>query len=70
LEVLLNHRDPLTEDARQFSLELSGWMLYLEGKVLTTQDGVQLAEELLAGGLPLSKLGCMIAAQGGEPGVV
>jgi hypothetical protein len=43
-------------------------MLYLGGKVGTPEEGIQLAEELLAGGLPLKKFGCMIAAQGGDLG--
>jgi pyrimidine-nucleoside phosphorylase len=68
VELLRNHRHPLTEDLRRLSLELAGWMLYLGGKVPTADDGIQLAEELLAGGLPLKKFGCMIAAQGGDLG--
>jgi pyrimidine-nucleoside phosphorylase len=66
VEVLRNLRDPLTEDLRNLSLELAGWMLYLGGKVPSAEDGVQLAENLLIGGVPLKKLGCMIAAQGGD----
>ena len=66
VEVLRNQRHPLTEDVRQLSLELAGWMLYLGGRVATPEDGVVLAEELLVSGLPLKKFSCMIAAQGGE----
>src|ERR1700677_3419904 len=66
VELLRGHRHPLTEDLRQLSLELSGWMLYLGGKVPSPEDGVELAEELLKSGLPLTKFGCMIAAQGGD----
>jgi pyrimidine-nucleoside phosphorylase len=65
VELLRNHRHPLTEDLRQLSLQLAGWMLYLGAKVPAPEDGVQLAEELLQSGLPLTKFGCMIAAQGG-----
>jgi pyrimidine-nucleoside phosphorylase len=68
VELLRNHRHPLTEDLRRLSLELAGWMLYLGGKVGTPDEGIQLAEELLTGGLPLKKFGCMIAAQGGDLG--
>jgi Glycosyl transferase family, a/b domain len=68
VEVLRNHRHPLTEDLRRLSLELAGWMLSLGGKVGTPEEGIQLAEELLSGGLPLKKFGCMIAAQGGDLG--
>jgi thymidine phosphorylase len=66
VELLRNQRHPLTEDLRTLSLELAGWMLYLGGKVPTPEDGAQLAENLLIGGLPLKRLGCMIAAQGGD----
>ncbi len=65
MEVLRNERHPLTEDLRQLSLELAGWMLYLGGRVTTPEDGLQLAEELLQGGQPLKKFRCMVAAQGG-----
>jgi pyrimidine-nucleoside phosphorylase len=68
VEVLRNQRHPLTEDLRRLSLELAGWMLFLGGKVSTPEEGIQLAEELLTSGLPLKKLGCMIAAQGGDLG--
>ena len=34
----------------------------------TPEEGIQSAEELLTGGLPLKKFGCMIAAQGGDLG--
>jgi pyrimidine-nucleoside phosphorylase len=66
VELLRNQRHPLTEDLRTLSLELAGWMLHLGGKVPTPEDGVQLAEELLISGLPLKRLSCMIAAQGGD----
>jgi pyrimidine-nucleoside phosphorylase len=66
VEVLRNQRHPLTEDLRQLSLQLAGWMLYLGGKAPNPEDGVQLAEDLLQSGLPLEKLRCMIAAQGGD----
>jgi len=68
VELLRNYRHPLTEDLRRLSLELSAWMLYLGGKVPSPEDGIQLAEDLLTGGLPLKKFGCMIAAQGGDLG--
>jgi pyrimidine-nucleoside phosphorylase len=66
VQVLRNQRDPLTEDLRRLSLELSGWMLYLGGAVSSPEDGLQKAEEVLLSGLPLKKFACMIAAQGGE----
>jgi pyrimidine-nucleoside phosphorylase len=68
VELLRNHRDPLTEDVRQLSLELAAWMLYLGGKVSSPEDGVQLAEEMVVSGLALRKLSCLLAAQGGDLG--
>jgi pyrimidine-nucleoside phosphorylase len=64
--ILQNQRQPLTEDLRQLSLELAGWMLYLGGRVTTPEYGLQLAEELLHSGLPLKKFRCLVAAQGGS----
>ncbi len=66
VELLRSQRNPLTEDLRRLSLHLSGWMLYLGGKVQRAEDGVQLAEELLQSGDPLQRFGRMIAAQGGD----
>jgi pyrimidine-nucleoside phosphorylase len=68
VEILRNQRHPLTEDVRRLSLELAGWLLYLGGKAAGPEEGVALAEELLAGGVPLRKFSCMIAAQGGDVG--
>jgi len=66
VEMLRNQRHPLTEDLRRLSLALAGWMLYLGGKVPNPEEGAQLAEDLLTGGLPLKKFASMIAAQGGD----
>jgi pyrimidine-nucleoside phosphorylase len=66
VELLNNHRHRLTEDLRELSLQLAGWMLYLGGKVTNPGEGVQLAEEVLSSGLPLAKFRAMIAAQGGD----
>ncbi len=68
VEVLRNQRHPLTEDLRRLSLALAGWMLFLGGKVHRPEEGIEMAEDLLTGGLPLKKLACMIAAQGGDLG--
>ena len=66
VEVLRNDRHRLSEDLRSLSLHLAGWMLYLGGKASDADEGLQLAEELLVGGVPLKKFACMIAAQGGD----
>ncbi len=66
VEMLRNHRHPLTEDLRQLSLSLAGWMIYLGGKAPNPEDGFQLAQDLLQSGLPLEKFKTMIAAHGGN----
>ncbi len=66
VQMLRNERHPLTEDLRQLSLALAGWMLYLGGKARNPEEGVQLAEDLLVTGRPLEKFRRMIAAQGGD----
>jgi pyrimidine-nucleoside phosphorylase len=68
LDVLRNHRHPLTEDLRLLSLELAGWMLHLGGKVSTVDAGKDLANEMLESGLALKKFQAMLAAQGSDPG--
>jgi pyrimidine-nucleoside phosphorylase len=66
VEMLRNERHPHTEDLRNLSLALAGWMLYLGGKAANPEDGFQRAENLLQGGQPLQRFKCMIAAQGGD----
>jgi thymidine phosphorylase len=66
IEILSNHRHPLTEDVRRLSLELAGWLLHLAGKAPHPEDGIELAEEVLTNGLALRKFACMIDAQGGN----
>jgi pyrimidine-nucleoside phosphorylase len=68
VEGLRNQRHPLTEDLRRLSLALAGWMLFLGGKVRSPEEGIEMAEDLLTGGLPLKKFACMIAAHGGDLG--
>jgi pyrimidine-nucleoside phosphorylase len=66
VDLLRNQRNPLTEDLRQLSLELAGWMLYLGGKVTSVQAGNALANEMLESGRALKKFQAMLAAQGGD----
>jgi thymidine phosphorylase len=68
VELLRNQRHPLTEDLRQLSLELAGWMLYLGGKTSSAEAGRNLAEDMLVRGLALQKFASMLAAQGGDLG--
>jgi pyrimidine-nucleoside phosphorylase len=66
LALLGNERDRLTEDCREISLVLAGWMIYLGGQARSAEAGYRIAEEKLADGSALRIFRAMIAAQGGD----
>jgi pyrimidine-nucleoside phosphorylase len=69
VELLRNQRAPESEDLRELSLILAGWMLHLGGKAETPEEGRQLAEAALEDGSALAVFFKMIEAQGGDSGV-
>jgi len=66
LELLQGKRDPLSEDLRELSLALAGWMLFLGGVTRTAEEGRQSAEEILTSGEALKVFTQMVAAHGGD----
>jgi pyrimidine-nucleoside phosphorylase len=58
------HRD--SEDLREISLALAGWMLHLTDVSPTPQDGRTRAEALLASGAALRHFEQMVTLQGGD----
>jgi len=66
MALLRNERDPLSEDLREISLILAGWMIHLGGKTASEDAGRRLAEEKLADGSALRVFREMVAAQGGD----
>jgi pyrimidine-nucleoside phosphorylase len=70
VEVLRGGRDPLSEDLRAVSLTLAGWMLFLGGKAESAEAGAAFAETLIANGAAFDCFARMVAAQGGEAGVL
>ena len=64
--LLRGERDPLTEDCREISLVLAGWMIHLGGKAATAEEGKRIAEEKIDDGSALRIFREMIAAQGGD----
>jgi pyrimidine-nucleoside phosphorylase len=66
MELLRGERDPLSEDLREVSLILAGWMIYLGGKARSAEAGRGLAEQKLADGAALGVFRAMVAAQGGN----
>jgi pyrimidine-nucleoside phosphorylase len=55
-----------SEDLRELSLRLAGWMIHLAGKTETAQQGYLAAVGALADGSALKKFMQMIKAQGGD----
>jgi pyrimidine-nucleoside phosphorylase len=69
VELLRNERRQESEDLRELSLILAGWMIHLGGKATTAQEGRLLAEAALEDGSALAVFFKMIEAQGGDSGV-
>lgn len=70
LSLLRGERHPLSEDLRELSLVLAGWMLHLGGKVSTPEAGRVAAEALLTSGKALRIFSEMVAAQGGDVSIL
>jgi pyrimidine-nucleoside phosphorylase len=66
MELLRGGRDPLSEDLREVSLILAGWMIYLGGAARSAEAGQEIAEEKLVNGSALRIFREMVAAQGGD----
>ncbi|HLI03266.1 MAG TPA: thymidine phosphorylase [Terracidiphilus sp.] len=66
IEVMRGERKPESEDLRELSLILAGWMIHLGGQADTPEQGYARAEKALADGSALRIFFEMIAAQGGD----
>ncbi len=69
VELLRGERPVESEDVRELSLQLAGWMVHLGGKAPTAEIGYKLAEAALVDGTALALFLKMVAAQGGEVSV-
>jgi pyrimidine-nucleoside phosphorylase len=69
VELLRGERPAGSEDLRELSLILAGWMIHLGGKAATPELGRPLAEAALADGSALRVFFEMVAAQGGDASV-
>jgi pyrimidine-nucleoside phosphorylase len=69
VELLRNQRASGSEDLRELSLILAGWMIHLGGKAASPQQGRQLAEAAVEDGAALAVFFKMIEAQGGDTSV-
>ena len=66
VELLRGLRPPESEDLRQLSLVLAGWMIHLGGISPTPEGGYTLAEAALSDGSALAVFFKMVDAHGGE----
>ncbi len=66
VELLRGERHVLSEDLREISLVLAGWMLHLGGKAASPEAGYALAGEKLEDGSAWRAFECMVEAQGGD----
>ena len=66
VELLRGERPAWSEDLRELSLILAGWMIHLGGKAETPGAGYPLAEAALTDGAGLAAFMKMVDAQGGE----
>jgi pyrimidine-nucleoside phosphorylase len=66
VELLRGKRPSQSQDLRELSLILAGWMIHLGGKAETPRSGYQLAEAALDDGTALALFLKMIDAQGGD----
>jgi pyrimidine-nucleoside phosphorylase len=66
VELLRGERHPESEDLRELSLILAGWMIHLGGEAESPEAGYQRAGAALSGGSALRAFFAMVEAQGGE----
>ncbi|HTV82459.1 MAG TPA: thymidine phosphorylase [Acidobacteriaceae bacterium] len=66
MAMLRGQRHPLSEDLREISLVLAGWMIHLGGNAASADEGRALAETKLSDGSALRIFREMVAAQGGD----
>jgi pyrimidine-nucleoside phosphorylase len=66
VDIMKQHRHPMSRDLIELSNILSGWMLYLADRVITPEDGASLSDEILRSGEAYKAWLKIIEAQGGD----
>jgi pyrimidine-nucleoside phosphorylase len=69
VDLMRGQRPAESEDLRELSLILAGWMIHLGGQAATPEEGYARAEKALMDGTALSLFLEMVALQGGDTGV-
>jgi thymidine phosphorylase len=68
-EMLRGARHPRSEDLRELSLVLAGWMIYLGGKAADAAEGRTIAEARIADGSAAETFLRMVTMQGGDASI-
>src|SRR5215471_2158752 len=69
VDIMQNHRHPMSGDLIELSNILSGWMLHLAGQASTPEEGAHLSDQILQSGDAYKAWLKIIAAQGGDTSV-
>ena len=66
VDIMKQHRHPMSRDLIDLSNILSGWMLHLAGRAATPKEGARLSDEILRSGAAYKAWLNIIQAQGGD----
>jgi pyrimidine-nucleoside phosphorylase len=66
VDIMKQHRHPMSRDLIDLSNILSGWMLHLAGHAVTPEEGAKLSDEILRSGAAYQAWLKIVAAQNGD----
>jgi pyrimidine-nucleoside phosphorylase len=66
VDIMKQHRHPMSAELIELSNILSGWMLHLAGQAATPEEGAKLSDEILRSGAAYNAWLAIVAAQGGD----
>ena len=66
VDIMKQHRHPMSADLIELSNVLSGWMLHLAGHAPTPEAGAELSDEILRSGAAYKAWLKIVEAQGGD----
>jgi len=66
VKLLRSERPEQSEDLRELSVRLAGWMIHLGGKASTPEQGAEMAGQAVMDGSAIKAFLAMVAAQGGD----
>jgi pyrimidine-nucleoside phosphorylase len=66
VDIMKQHRHPMSADLIELSNVLSGWMLHLAGHATTPQEGAKLSDEILRSGAAYKAWLKIVAEQNGD----